>query len=306
MNLENFLEFWTQNNRIIIELTFGFVFLMILFLIYRQFFSHHPEGDGSHSATGVNINTSEIQEKLQKIMENQLSFKGQIGGFEGYKPTAGSEAPAASSASATGQSGASVDLAPFTKEIDDLKQLLKAKDSKIEELSKIGNSLAAQVGNGTVAAAADTTALDAKIKELEGRLQEYEIISEDIADLSFYKEENSRLQKELGDLKGGAAPTPSKSTVPVAPTPPPAATPAPVAPAAQAATVVEQAKSTPVAEDPAAAASGPIDDDIMKEFAAAIEDQKKPTTEAPKEIDSGKLKESQQLMGDFENFLKKG
>lgn len=302
MNLENFLEFWTQNNRIIIELTFGFVFLMILFLIYRQFFSHHPEGDGSHSTTGVNINTSEIQEKLQKIMENQLSFKGQIGGFEGYKPTAGSEAQASSSAVATSQAGSSVDLAPLAKEIDDLKQLLKAKDSKIEELNKIGNSLAAQVGNGTVAAAADTTALDAKIKELEGRLQEYEIISEDIADLSFYKEENSRLQKELADLKGGAVPAPVKAAP--APTAPPVA--APAAPTVEAAPVAPVSTAAPVAEDPAASASGPIDDDIMKEFAAAIEDQKKPTTEAAKELDSGKLKESQQLMGDFENFLKKG
>lgn len=302
MNLENFLEFWTQNNRIIIELTFGFVFLMILFLIYRQFFSHHPEGDGSHSTTGVNINTSEIQEKLQKIMENQLSFKGQIGSFEGYKPTAGSESHAASSAVATSQAGSSVDLAPLAKEIDDLKQLLKAKDSKIEELNKIGNSLAAQVGNGTVAAAADTTALDAKIKELEGRLQEYEIISEDIADLSFYKEENSRLQKELADLKGGAVPAPVKAAP--APTAPPVA--APAAPTVEAAPVAPVSTAAPVAEDTAASASGPIDDDIMKEFAAAIEDQKKPTTEAAKEIDSGKLKESQQLMGDFENFLKKG
>jgi len=44
---------------------------------------------------------------------------------------------------------------------------------------------------------------EAKIKELESRLAEYEIISEDIADLSFFKEENVRLTKELESLRSG-------------------------------------------------------------------------------------------------------
>src|SRR5690606_29016337 len=47
--------------------------------------------------------------------------------------------------------------------------------------------------------------LDAKIKELQAKLSEYEIISEDIADLSFYKEQNAKLAREVEALKSGGA-----------------------------------------------------------------------------------------------------
>ena len=289
VNLEKFLEFWTQNNRLIIELTFGFIFILILFLIYRQFFSHETVHSENVGSAQININTAEIEEKLQKIMESQLNFKGQLGSLESSTSTSPSSAPGSS---------ASADLAPLQKEVEALKEQLKSKDVKIEELAKAGAAAAAGAPSAAGAAAASPE-LEAKIKELEGRLQEYEIISEDIADLSFYKEENARLQKELADLKGGKpaleAVKPAPAAAPVAPTPVPApavaATPAP-------------AVETPA---PAAeSAPGPVDDDIMKEFAAAIEDQKKTSPEPAKELEGDKLKESQQLMGDFENFLKKG
>lgn len=292
MNLEKFLEFWTQNNRLIIELTFGFIFILILFLIYRQFFSHETTHSESMGSAQININTAEIEEKLQKIMESQLNFKGQLGSLESSASTA---------TPVTGGGAASADLAPLQKEVEALKEQLKSKDVKIEELAKAG---AAAAGGAPAAAGAGAPSpeLEAKIKELEGRLQEYEIISEDIADLSFYKEENARLQKELADLKGGKPPLeavkPAPAATPAAPTPAPAAPPA----SAPAATPAAVATPAPAAES----APGPVDDDIMKEFAAAIEDQKKTSPEPAKELEGDKLKESQQLMGDFENFLKKG
>lgn len=289
MNLEKFLEFWTQNNRLIIELTFGFIFILILFLIYRQFFSHDAAPSESEGSTQLNINTAEIEEKLQKIMESQLNFKGQLGSFE---------SSASTTVPSSGASVASADLAPLQKEVEALKEQLKSKDVKIEELAKAGAAAAAGGPAPAAATGAASAELEAKVKELEGRLQEYEIISEDIADLSFYKEENARLQKELADLKGGKpsleAVKPAPAAAP-APTPAPAATPAP-APAIE----------TPAPAAAAESTSGPVDDDIMKEFAAAIEDQKKTSPEPTKQLDGDKLKESQQLMGDFENFLKKG
>lgn len=295
MNLEKFLDFWTQNNRLIIELTFGFIFILILFLIYRQFFSKEvSSSENLGSTANLNINTAEIEEKLQKIMESQLNFKGQLSGLEQVSAgNAGASSPANLAPVA-----ASADLAPLQKELETLKEQLKTKDIKIEELAKAG---AAAAAGAPAASGEDKTALEAKVKELEGRLQEYEIISEDIADLSFYKEENTRLQKELADLKGGAkAPEPIKA-------PPIAAMPAPAAPTPEPATAPVAAPAVVEATPEAApSAPGPVDDDIMKEFAAAIEDQKKTSPEPEKQLDGDKIKESQQLMGDFENFLKKG
>ena len=46
-----------------------------------------------------------------------------------------------------------------------------------------------------------------RISELEAKLAEYEVLEDDIADLSLYKEENARLKTELDRLKGGGAPS---------------------------------------------------------------------------------------------------
>ena len=51
----------------------------------------------------------------------------------------------------------------------------------------------------------DADKLSSRIKELEAKLAEYEILEDDIADLSLYKEENARLRSELEKLKAGEA-----------------------------------------------------------------------------------------------------
>lgn len=76
------------------------------------------------------------------------------------------------------------------------------KDRKIAELNK-------QLTHSSGGGGGDDSELLARINELEGRLQEYEIIEDDIADLSLYKTENEKLKEELDRLKaqlGGGAP----------------------------------------------------------------------------------------------------
>lgn len=331
MNFENFLQFWSAYNRQIIEFVFVSTFVLILFTIYRQFFakSESAGGSGVH-ATPISIDTSEIEEKLKKILENQGAFKTMPAdpGMPSRAPTTLAPTP-----------GAGVD----TQELEKLRIEIKEKEKAIEDLKK--TAAAAQAVTGAGAAPADTKKLDDKIKELEGRLQEYEIISEDIADLSFYKEENARLQKELGSK--GAAPAPAEPAAPapvakveappvvapapvvaavelppvVASAPAPAEMPAPVTPVAVAAPAVPAAETAPGSIDSV------IDDDILKEFAAAVEGQKSaekpkkvaaeaptpideaaapPTGEPAQPVDPQKLTESKELMGEFENFIKKG
>lgn len=327
MDVENFLRFWTDHNRFIIELTFGFIFIFILLLIYRQFFNQNGENFSQSGAQSLNIDTTEIEKKLQKIMEGQLSLKGQIGNVDGALDASNGD-------NLYGTNASQEEVGLLKKEIDDLKEQINKKNQTIENLNQVSAMVVEKAADSVESKASKKDfegkkELEGKVKELEGRLQEYEIISEDIADLSFYKEENARLQKELNELKGGGADV----TEPVKPEPKTNSIDDDLMKEFAAAiqdqkkpsvtNVLEKSSSdakvpAPQSAAPQSTAPGTltgsqseasnIDDDLMKEFAAAIEDQKKSPMNKEKEtkdVESEKLKESQQLMGDFENFLKK-
>lgn len=64
-------------------------------------------------------------------------------------------------------------------------------------------------GTADPKAAEEAKALASRIQELEAKLSEYEILEDDIADLSLYKEENTRLRSEIEKIKGGGAASPA-------------------------------------------------------------------------------------------------
>ena len=131
--MEKFLDFWTEHNRLIIELIFGFVFVFILYLIYRQFFVHHSLSEqNSQGSTQVNINTAEIEEKLQKILEGQLTFKGEIQSIE-HKKNQGSAAIVNTLGSNPNQDA---EIYKLKQENADLKNTLLQKETKIPELNQ--------------------------------------------------------------------------------------------------------------------------------------------------------------------------
>ncbi|MFN8371146.1 MAG: hypothetical protein U0T83_11060, partial [Bacteriovoracaceae bacterium] len=84
--------------------------------------------------------------------------------------------------------------------------------------------------------------------KLKEKLQEYEVIEDDIANLKRLQKENEELKKAIEGLSKGGAPAPAAAA---APTPAPAPKPAPAAPAAAAA--------APPAPEPAAAPAKPVD-----------------------------------------------
>lgn len=95
----------------------------------------------------------------------------------------------------------SADSAEAVKRVNALENEVLSKDREIADLHKQltqGNPLAG-------AAAGDNSDLMGKIDELEARLREYEIIEDDIADLSLYKAENEKLKSEIDNLKGSGA-----------------------------------------------------------------------------------------------------
>lgn len=310
MNVEKFLSFWSSNNTLIIELLIAVILLSVIYLAFRTFFGANPADENVGHGLG-GLNSDEIQRTLQKIID-----------------TGGAAKSAA--APVVGSGATSVDTAQLDKlklEVQEKEKAILAMKDQIQQLTVVQAS--------AVSSAANSKELEVKVKDLEARLAEYEIISEDIADLSFYKEENSRLQKELTSAKGGgAAPA---STPPSASAPPQSAPPAPAAAPAAAAPEPEptpQPEAPPAAPPPAAVAAevsqaeaealaasvapaantgepSPVDDDLMREFAMAVEEQKaavkkpaeKPAAAAPA---PGDKPTSDNLIGEFENFVKKG
>jgi len=302
LSMEKFLEFWSHYNAAIIETLVALILVSAIYLAYRTFFG--AKGAGADEGVGGGVNTAQIEKSLQKILDQQQSSIKAAGSFH------------------EGAAGASAGGAPpaeMVAELSQLKQALEEKEKQIVVLQEKATQAAkvAQSGAGgpsaqDIAAAASAAAglaekerldYEAKIKELEARLAEYEIISEDIADLSFFKEENARLTKELEALRGGggapAAPAaPATPSAPAAPAAPPApAAPAAAAPAEAAAPVAEAA---PPAAAPAADAGNAIDDALMAEFAAAVDGQKSGTLEPAPKAD-----ENEKLLAEFENFNKK-
>jgi hypothetical protein len=267
MAMERFLNFLISHNTTIIEVLFGLTLLIVSFLAFRYFLFGGSDGD----TTGLPADFSKLEVTLKEIIERAGTVS----------------APANSSEEAQ----------KLSAEIGQLRVELETKKKEMDELKSKGGETPSAVGLSSE----EKSALEAKLKELEAKLAEYEIISEDIADLSFYKEQNIKLQKELEGLKtGGAKPaasTPAPQASPAtsapttevpagsagAPSAAPAARPEPIIQepkvrAGEAEQPVEAAKPEPVQpappEEKKVEETASIDDDLMAEFAAAVAKQK--------------------------------
>lgn len=318
--MEKFLYFINHYNAQIIEVLVGIVMGLGLIIGYRSLFVKFEESNGAASAGSL----KELEEMLQKALANQ-------------KPSGGDGSLIQS---VTGGSD-------FSEEVRMLREQLQAKEAQLNELKQNANS------DGAAPAAAgdnkEAEALKGKLSELEAKLSEYEIIADDIADLSRYRDENDALKAELESLKaqlaaGGSATSsapvtaaPVVESTPSAPATSVPAEPANSGPQSQddidailAAAAISgddenmqnsgyrsQSPSVGVLADyePAAAPKAPaepvdapasseksesdlIDDELMREFQAAVEGQK--AAKDVKDID-----ENQKLLSEFENFLTK-
>lgn len=176
MTMERFLIFLINHNTTIIEVLMGCV-LFIAAILSIRYFVYGNESTGSHSLGDL----SDLESTLKQIIEKA-----------GSVPSV--------------RSGSSEDSQKLISEIEILKKELEAKKKEIEDFKGLSLTTPASVAGMSDE---EKAKLESKMKELEAKLAEYEIISEDIADLSFYKEQNVKLQKEIDSLKangGGAAP----------------------------------------------------------------------------------------------------
>lgn len=346
MTVEKFLSFWSQHNTAIIEGLVALIILFSLFLAYRTFFAKKDQMAGSESGAG--LDTAQLEKTLQRILENQnqtaapgraapvvddLDIDVNLDESLSAKPAATAKGDAVVSEEVTAAVAAAAEsaaeVAQLRLTLTESYQRVEALQAQIEAL-KASASTAAPAGEGSGAAeaggmsAAEKAEMQGKLADLEARLAEYEIISEDIADLSRYREENDELKKQIEDLKSrgvssAAAPASTPATEPVAPVEPESIVEEPaVTEAASAGAELSEADlmaelesaaasvSEPVAEAPVEAGSDLIDDDLMKEFAAAVAGQKAATKATEGGEQTAKQSEdADELLNEFENFVAK-
>jgi hypothetical protein len=297
VNLENVLNIATHQSESIIQWTFLLILLLSIALIARSVFGKKNEAAASGSmiasAAGVGAqfsglgmpeNAGDLQTMLTKLLEQTSKLE---------------------SVPASGQPMTSAVAADVEAQIQTMKVELATREKEIAQLKAAGPS---QAG-------ADADKLSARIKELEAKLAEYEILEDDIADLSLYKEENVRLRGELDKMKSGAPP--ERAPLPMEPieaealpgaiddlidqanaanaASAAAATPADIAAELMAETAAAGSTPAPAAPAPAAA-DLPID--MMSEFSMAVQDV--PTSAPAKTID---VPDTGNPMADFESTV---
>lgn len=340
--METLVSYLVDHNAQVVSALVLAIILLSMILGFRSFLNaKNAEKFGGTEGASM----GQLEETLKKLLERA------------------GEVPTAAQAGA----GVSAENTALLKEIEDLRNTLAEKQVQIELIerknSAEGNAVAEAAPSGSGLSDADKEALSTQIKDLQARLAEYEIISEDIADLSFFREENAKLQKELEALKKTGAPAAGSAPVAARPA---AAEAAPVVAAAAVAAaeppasapvidpevdfgqelvdkLLDQANSIsapitdtvaesappPVAPEPAAppsveasAIGKPEDLDVEKMVAEAaalnvnsVHEEKNALEE---HLDSDKLlaeaagmdgkinPEDAKLMGEFEDFMKKG
>ncbi len=270
VSIDRFLLFWSQNNQMIVQALIVVTLILIVILVFMTLFGSKDEVLERSGSGGI---SPDLEKSLQKMLDNQVSAKSAVFDFSKAGEAASQAKPPVVSHAPVGGAASAEILA----EVEKMKSEVFVRDRSIQDLK--AQLEAAQTDAKKAASSPGSSGLESKVKELEARLAEYDIISEDIADLSRYKEENEKLKKQLSTNSS----TPPVAAAPAAPPPVPvAAAPAPV--------------ETTVS---------PIDDDLMKEFAQAVESQKAQTAVAPPPAAAAPTKENEDLMGQFENFVQK-
>lgn len=221
-----------HNEKVIGALVVAFLVTSILLLIRSL-----NEGKDSGSVSNVQINLDEIEALMKRLLGSGV---------------------AVSTGPGVGIAGAAMS--------EDAQSAITERETRIRDLASQLEQMKSELDKkGSGGSAVDESAMienQKRIEELQARLAEYEIIEDDIADLSRFKLENAELKAKIERLKMRGA----------------GAAPAPVA-----ASAVELKDSS--AQDSSAAAetsSGfEIDptDQVMREFASAVQGASAPALE---------------------------
>ncbi len=236
MSFSLFVLYIAEHYIAVVGTTLALFFTTCMILLIRSI------GNRSESEDGGVVDVTAIEGALKRVLATQpISISARSG--DGITATSRQAGGASESTTDDGRS------------IETLQLSVQASEAQIEKLSKelADARAAASAASGDAANSGlqdELKIYKVKIEELQARLAEYEIIEDDIADLSMFKEENAKLKEELALLKAKPQLGAASST-------------APLEPEAQHLVIPSFEKADTLALDP--------EDDVVKQFSAAVE-----------------------------------
>jgi hypothetical protein len=269
MSVDHLFQAYVNN---VHTITLGFALGTLTLLVIYLLNSLKDDGIAGEAVSSGSLQN--IEEALKKVLEGARFSAG-----------ATADSPATTSGLTSGTTetvGARTDRPVMNvidnEELNRLKVQAVDRESKLIELeTALAKVLKQSAEKGSEES---LKSLNMQVKDLEAKLAEYEIIEDDIANLTTYKEENNRLKDELARLKNTGSAI-DLSEVAVATTEPEIAVDEQLMAEFEAA-VEEQKKSAAatamsvgpsVGTGPGSSQSTPptaIDDALMKEFADAV------------------------------------
>lgn len=187
MDLNAVVRFLYAKHELILGASITLLLIVTVLMLVRSVLEDRQAGKASGDS-GASLDPKALNAAVEGAMKKVLSDKG--------------------IQSAIGSATAASEEGGAAPEAIELKKSLTEKEAKIADLMKDIEALktateSAQptADGGVTTSSADVSGLEAKLAELQAKLAEYEIIEDDIADLSMYKEENKKLKTELANLK---------------------------------------------------------------------------------------------------------
>lgn len=199
MNLLSIFDFITSHIQLVVTGTTVLILAISIPILWISLKA--PANQGSDLGSGIGpADLKSLEGTLKKILEDGGAQKG-------------------SSHSENGLT-AKRTFAAGDSQIDGIQAQLQAElEIKEKELQALRESTTLKTNSDSAGEASSSASrkelsvAEEKISELEARLREYEIIEDDIADLSKYKEENAKLRQEI-EAQGLSAPLIASASAP--------------------------------------------------------------------------------------------
>lgn len=196
-----------HNDKVIGALVALFLLTSILLLIRSL---GEKAGRDVRPGSGAAVDVKDIEGAMRRVLSSQPISVATASPVSQPAPSTQPNQEATKTSVAnepTAQEPASDEESP---EVGILTQLVADRDQQITDLLKELDEARAKLLDATTTAAPSSNAeIEKQLSDLQARLAEYEIIEDDIADLSLYKEENEKLRDELEKLKGQVGQEPS-------------------------------------------------------------------------------------------------
>jgi len=296
--VDSIVNYLDKYSDLIFEFQIGFLVIILSVFVWVWYYNRKKYNHLKHQ-----IPASVVKSYLDSIIQNSTALKSSLfrgGGLDVDPSSVPSvmplqDLPGTTSINIDGGgddaalraqiAGLQTQLAQKTTIVTDLEVknaelegIVKQKQERIEELEKLLAEALANAGSGDGGAdPAALIAMTTERDELKEELQQYDIISNDIADMKRLKQENDQLKKALADA-GGEAPA------------------APVESADAAPPVVEAAAAAP---EPIEAASVPVEEPAPVAEPVSAEASAEPVDAAAESDD----KSPEDLLSEFEKML---